>query len=780
MLGARIWRISDSSDNHRRCLRTLLSLGRVSKLSMSNAYESYVHLPTPGAACVAPDAHSHNTPVEHGEDGLAGQAHANCNDGTKHLGLPSRATSTKAEAATEHLHSLQMLVRDNPELASVKSVPASIYVLENAIISGCLPEPSLLDGMGLDVSLLSTLFTLLHERDVDVQGLFSMMAKRFVRVSPHATTPRTTTEPAPPLSGRAPRSTELHPPNDLLHLLRASPQAALGSSGVHPESSSLSGGDPLKGVFCSDDWTSGVPLDFNNRALPVNPPESSPPVPLCTTPNPSVLPTSAREPTYSGGHVSWAFPTASPSFPACAAGSAPAVAPSAFPTASPSFPACAAGSAPAVAPSALPTASPSFPACAAGSTSSAAPSALPTSSPSFFAYASGPTPAAAPSTPFAPSVGALSHRQLVAGHPQPWYRNLTGFGNSAVQLLPWATIVHTAPRHYSDLRARPLATDLQISKELLSISKAKASFPRRRQPLYSQFVCIFTYYVIRDLSEGVPYGQACAIGNHELFTVLVSAVGMSTFLSSVSSEASRCVGTPPADIVLKILSAIDLHFRPTSSSTFIEWAEAKPKVGETFVAYFDRLRMLASDQGRPPAELFDRFKSGLQHIATSHALLVASNFVSKFDESSFDPADAASHMVDDPIYQMAISSHKALPPDLVQPGLTADALSLVTRARQAYDLKLLYGVCDKLGNALGDVPPCTVSPCAICAYLGVKDIGAWGEDKARPQKNEKYSHNPWYCTNLPRFAEAIITKYPDTSKDDLLRPIDNPTAVSRA
>ena len=109
MSGARIWRISDSSDNHRRCLRTLLSLGRVSKLSMSNAYESYVHLPTPGAACAAPDAHSHNTPVEHGEDGLAGQAHANCNDGTEHMGLPSRVTLTKAEVASAHLVSLRAL-----------------------------------------------------------------------------------------------------------------------------------------------------------------------------------------------------------------------------------------------------------------------------------------------------------------------------------------------------------------------------------------------------------------------------------------------------------------------------------------------------------------------------------------------------------------------------------------------------------------------------------------------------------------------------------------------
>ena len=758
MSGARIWRISDSSDNHRRCLRTLLSLGRVSKLSMSNAYESYVHLPTPGAACAAPDAHSHNTPVEHGEDGLAGQAHANCNDGTEHMGLPSRVTLTKAEVASAHLVSLRALVMENPELASAKSVPASIYVLENAIAKGLLPEPPLLDFMGLDVSLLSTLFISLHERDVDVQSLLSMMAKRFARVSPHATTPRTTTEPAPPLSGRVPRSTELHPPHDLLHLLRASPQAALECSGVPPESSSLPGGESLKAGFCSGDWAHGVSFDFNNRTLPANSSESSPPVPLCTVPDPSALPTSSREPAYPGGHVSWAFPTASPSLPACCAGSAPAAAPSAFPTASPFSPGCAAGSAPAAAPSAFPTSSPFSSGCAAG-----------------------PAPAVAPSIPLAIPLGAFPHRQTVAGDPQPWYRNLTGFGNSAVQLLPWATIVQTAPRHYSDLRARPLATDLQISKELLSISKAKASFPRRRQPLYSQFVCIFTYYVIRDLSEGVPYGQACAIGNHELFTVLISAVGMSTFLSSVSSEAARCVGTPPADIVLKILSAIDLHFRPTSSSTFIEWAEAKPKVGETFVAYFDRLRMLASDQGRPPSELFDRFKSGLQHIATSHALLVASNFVSKFDESTFDPADAASHMVDDPIYQMSISSPTAPPPpDLVQPGLLTDPLSLVTRARQAYDLKLLYGLCDKLGNALGDVPPCTVSPCAICAYLGVKDIGAWGEDKARPQKNEKYSHNPWYCTNLPRFADAIITKYPDTSKDDLLRPIDNPTAVSRA
>ena len=290
----------------------------------------------------------------------------------------------------------------------------------------------------------------------------------------------------------------------------------------------------------------------------------------------------------------------------------------------------------------------------------------------------------------------------------------------------------------------------------------------------------FIYFASMAMLElGISVEHAAEIGNTELARLVAAAAGKTSFLAAEATTVARCSSN--VDVILQILSAIDRHFAPVASTTFLEWAAAAPASGETGEMYFQRLRRLASTHGRPTSELFERFKSGLAQPNNSHSMVVvASNFqsvVKRFEK----PSAMADHMANDPMYQIPLLEVDG--GDRIISDSMADGLPLkeIQSEALAYDLGLLYDGCRDLGLPLGPVPKCAVArTCAICEYLGVELLGPWAAYKPVPHEDEIYDHNPWRCPNVPRFVNELLLDYPGAVKDELLHPVDNPYVAGRA
>jgi hypothetical protein len=385
-------------------------------------------------------------------------------------------------------------------------------------------------------------------------------------------------------------------------------------------------------------------------------------------------------------------------------------------------------------------------------------------------------------------------RAHIAEHPQGYYSALPlSFGPTAIAPVAWEQVVANAPMSESAVKLLPPANPTVLSKVIVDVSKDMASYPQRRNHLLEQLtyiLCSGAAMAYLEAPSGTlgAYVAAVRSGNHQLANVVKQVTHL---VAALRDEAPVLVRIDaPTKVVEHFVSSLDQLFKPSTQSSYLQWADANPQAGETGLLYYKRLQGLQATLGMSARDLDQRFRSALftrgmlgAQIAETYSAL-SDPLTGVADLTRLRESPIFSTV---PIVKTAIAPRPAAVAERPS-GVAAAGLTLATMAKspaQAHDLSLFFKIAmEKAGLDLGPVPPCAVAKaCALCDLAGYVLKGPYSEeakDAIDRSANEVWDHNPWRCGRVKKAAAVVMSKCDGLQESDLIRIIDNPRDVARA
>jgi hypothetical protein len=406
-----------------------------------------------------------------------------------------------------------------------------------------------------------------------------------------------------------------------------------------------------------------------------------------------------------------------------------------------------------------------------------------------------------------------------------WWVDLEAnrYGRMLIKLPSFSSSVTSAPLDHTGVRAQPLMDSIRMGKDLTVVNKNRAQWPVKRCSIFHELARIlgFHFSLVKS-TGGVTDELAFLAAEREVLRVIQSGIQPLSALTADAINSLRCEEDKlPGQCSLELLRAVDLHFAPRDSASYLAWSGAVPTAGDTAYDYYGRLVELASIYGMDVDAVNERFKSALYVCASQQASpysdrasSVSAHFVEKIIPLS-NITMARTVMNNHPLYtlQPIVPPSKqhtnekplSLPTNPgaggaggaggvggggATPGPRIDDQGRQVRfdkdgneffAKQAWNLVPLWEAAKRAGFDMGDLPDPSPTKCRVCMGLGFELI-KWTDGSSIPpgERGKKaHEHGTWRCLRVPEFATVVATKLGE-SKDGLCVKIDNPGAVYRA
>jgi hypothetical protein len=411
--------------------------------------------------------------------------------------------------------------------------------------------------------------------------------------------------------------------------------------------------------------------------------------------------------------------------------------------------------------------------------------------------------ALSPPTPSGPLVTDV--RSWLQSRTPVWWFNLDGkkWGKRAFPLPSFFSVMTTAPIEHMAVRTSPLFTHSKFAHILTHTSSRTEDWPGQRNIFFHEMSRIFGHHAgCAYLAGSSPDAAICA-GEQEVLHAVQNAVMSLPSLAADAYASLRALGeSATGEIILALLTAIDLSFCPLDSASHLTWSNAVPKEGATGMSYFTSLCELAGKLGYPFDMVTERFQSAILNITlnssapyTDRAAMVGNVFNTLVSSGVNTMGGARAGMTNNPLFL------SVLVPASNAAGASQSPAILVTHPQQqesspappagkfskplrkGYNNWIIHQQCKAAGlNPSPVTSPVPDGNCFICKLLGKTQVPyvagqSWTAEQRRTQVSY---HNSWRCMNANEIKDKIMGAKPSLKCEDILVEIDNPNAVWNA